>query len=230
MDPARSAATARGTERLTHGDHSARQTRYALATPNVIDHGRATLVPMAVVFERVAPVLPVRSVAAALARYQRLGFQGDAYLEANASTQADPIYGFVKWGSVEIHLTRTPELDPKTNTSVCYLYVDDADALYAQWSAAGVDGQAATALGYSVRPAGVRIRGPRWELAARRLSVEERPRVTSGGAHVARWLFSMAARGAHIQVPLGHRQTIVRPTPRPSSPEPRLSRTRTTPL
>jgi hypothetical protein len=99
-------------------------------------------VPIA--FERVAPILPVRSVAAALDRYRRLGFEGEAYVEPGVSTQADPIYGYVKWGSVEIHLTRYPELDPKASASACYLFVDDADALHAQWSAAGVEGRLRT--------------------------------------------------------------------------------------
>jgi uncharacterized glyoxalase superfamily protein PhnB len=96
---------------------------------------------MPVTFERCSPVLPVRNVAAALARFRRLGFEGDAYCEPGVSTTEDPIYGFVKWGSVEIHLSRFRELDPKSSTSACYLYVDDADALHAQWSAAGVDGR-----------------------------------------------------------------------------------------
>jgi hypothetical protein len=96
---------------------------------------------MAVTFERVAPVLPVRSVARALERYRQLGFAGSAYCEPGVSSEEDPIYGFIRWGSVELHLSRFRELDPKTTTSVCYLYVDDADALHALWSAAGVEGR-----------------------------------------------------------------------------------------
>jgi hypothetical protein len=96
---------------------------------------------MPVTFERVAPVLPVRNVARALDRYRRLGFEGDAYCEPGVSEKDDPIYGFLSWGRVELHLTRFAQLDPKTTTSVAYLYVDDADALYASWSAAGVEGR-----------------------------------------------------------------------------------------
>jgi hypothetical protein len=96
---------------------------------------------MAVAFERVAPVLPVRNVARALERYRKLGFKGSAYCEPGASTEADPIYAFLSWGPVEVHLSRFEELDPKTTTSVCYLYVDDADALHAHWTAAGVEGR-----------------------------------------------------------------------------------------
>ncbi|QCO05797.1 bleomycin resistance protein [Azospirillum argentinense] len=91
---------------------------------------------MAVHFERVAPILPVRDVRAALAHYRRLGFEATAYEEA----AADPIYGFLAWGGVSLHLARVPDLDPSRSVTACYLYVDDADALYAAWQAAGTDG------------------------------------------------------------------------------------------
>lgn len=78
-----------------------------------------------------APVFPVRDVAVALEHYRRLGFEADAYDESDA---CGPIYGFVKRDSIEIHLARVSDLDPKTNTSACYLYIDDADALYSEWS------------------------------------------------------------------------------------------------
>jgi catechol 2,3-dioxygenase-like lactoylglutathione lyase family enzyme len=93
---------------------------------------------MAVEFKRAAPILPVRSVSAALAHYRRLGFEGTAYTDAWAD---DPEYGFLTWGPVSLHLARVPKLDPKTSASACYLYVDDADALYATWQAAAVEGR-----------------------------------------------------------------------------------------
>jgi len=101
----------------------------------------AMIPAVTVVFDRVAPVLPVRNVAEALRRYQRLGFQTRPYLEAGISTEDDPIYGYLTWGRVEIHVSGFDLLDPKTTTSVCYLFVGDADALYAAWSAAGVEGR-----------------------------------------------------------------------------------------
>jgi hypothetical protein len=88
--------------------------------------------------KRIAPVFPVRDVAAALETYRRLGFAVDAYDELDGGA---PIYGFVNRGAVELHLSRTPDLDPKTSTSACYLYVEDADALYEEWRAAGVPGE-----------------------------------------------------------------------------------------
>jgi hypothetical protein len=88
--------------------------------------------------ERVAPVLPVRDVRAALEHYRRLGFTADAY---GAPGATDPIYGFVQRGAIELHVTRTPSLDPAKNTSACYLYVDDAARLFGEWSSAGVSGR-----------------------------------------------------------------------------------------
>jgi hypothetical protein len=73
-------------------------------------------------FERLAPVFPVRNVRAALEHYRRLGFVVEAY---EAQSQGDPIYGFIRRGSIELHLARTADLDPKTNTSACYVYVGD---------------------------------------------------------------------------------------------------------
>jgi hypothetical protein len=92
-------------------------------------------------FERVVPVLPVRDVRAALERYRRLGFQARPYLEDGVRTEDEPIYGYVNWGGVEIHLSGFDALDPKNNPSTCYLYVDDADAVHAAWMAAAVDGR-----------------------------------------------------------------------------------------
>jgi hypothetical protein len=96
---------------------------------------------MTVAFERVAPVLPVRNVADALTRYRRLGFQARPYLEQGFSTEDNPSYGYLTWGQVEIHLSGFDQLDPKTTTSVCYLFVDDADALYTAWLTADVEGR-----------------------------------------------------------------------------------------
>jgi predicted enzyme related to lactoylglutathione lyase len=92
-------------------------------------------------FVRVAPVLPVRDVRRALERYGRLGFQVRPYLEAGVSTAEDPIYGYLTRDGVEIHISGYDALDPKTTTSVCYLFVDDADAVHAAWAAAGVEGR-----------------------------------------------------------------------------------------
>ncbi|QCG91165.1 VOC family protein [Azospirillum sp. TSH100] len=92
---------------------------------------------MTIRFERVAPILPVRDVRAALAHYRRLGFTVTAYDEA----AADPVYGFLDWGGVGLHLALVPDLDPERSAVACYLYVSDADALHAAWTAATVGGR-----------------------------------------------------------------------------------------
>jgi hypothetical protein len=88
---------------------------------------------------RVAPVFPVRSVTSALDRFRALGFEGQAYGKDVGSD--GPIYGFVSRGPVEIHLALTKNLVPDQNTSACYLYVDDANAVHAAWTKANVGGR-----------------------------------------------------------------------------------------
>jgi hypothetical protein len=42
---------------------------------------------------------------------------------------------------VEFHLALVGDLEPERNMSAVYLYVDDADALYAEWVQARVNGR-----------------------------------------------------------------------------------------
>jgi hypothetical protein len=79
-------------------------------------------------FESVAPIVPVVDLDAALDRYRLLGFDARAY-------EGPERYGFVDRGSVSMHLTEWAEHDPLTTASSVYLYVSDADALYAEWAA-----------------------------------------------------------------------------------------------
>lgn len=89
-------------------------------------------------FTHVAAILPVRDVSAALARYKRLGFEGALYGQLNADQQ--PFYGFLWRDDINLHLTLSRDLNPDSNTSAAYLYVDDPDALYAEWRASSPDG------------------------------------------------------------------------------------------
>jgi predicted enzyme related to lactoylglutathione lyase len=89
-------------------------------------------------FQRVSPILPVRDVEKALEHDRRLGFDSRAYPVRDGG---ELIYGFVGRAPVELHLALASNLDPEQNTSACYLYVDDADALHAQWSAARAGGR-----------------------------------------------------------------------------------------
>jgi hypothetical protein len=88
----------------------------------------------AISFTSVAPVLRVRNPAAALERYRRLGFTTD-------DNDGPARYGFVDRGGVSLHLTEWGQFDPARGGATVYLYVSDADALYAEWSRADVAGR-----------------------------------------------------------------------------------------
>jgi hypothetical protein len=85
-------------------------------------------------FERVAPVIPVRDLGVALDRYRRLGFTARAY-------EGDARYGFVDRDSVSLHLNEWHEHDPSRTGAVVYLYVGDADAVHTEWAQAEVPGR-----------------------------------------------------------------------------------------
>lgn len=86
------------------------------------------------IFDDVAPVVPVRDLQAALARYRKLGFEVSAYGHGTG-------YGYAKRDGVEIHISEWQEHDPKRTGSVVYLFVSDADAIREEWLAAGVEGR-----------------------------------------------------------------------------------------
>jgi hypothetical protein len=81
----------------------------------------------------IAAVLPVRDLSAALEHYRRLGFSVREYEGGG--------YGYAKRDGISLHLSVCPELRPAASTSAVYLYVKDADALFAEWRSAGVSGQ-----------------------------------------------------------------------------------------
>jgi hypothetical protein len=86
-----------------------------------------------VIFGRIAPVVRVHDLDAALARYRRLGFATDL----DEPSQ----YGFVERGAVQLHLVPDDRDDPAGTGGVVYIYVSDADALRAERASAGVDGR-----------------------------------------------------------------------------------------
>jgi hypothetical protein len=86
-----------------------------------------------VTFDRVAPVITVRDLDTALARYRRLRFA----TELDEPAQ----YGFVARGAVQLHLVPDDPDEPGRTGGVVYLYVSDADALHAEWASAGVEGR-----------------------------------------------------------------------------------------
>ncbi len=84
------------------------------------------------VAQEIVPIFPVASVPAALARYAALGFTVEDF---------HGVYGFAARDRVNLHLSRSDHHDPLSSSSMAYLYVDDADALAAEWRAAGVEGR-----------------------------------------------------------------------------------------
>jgi DNA-binding MarR family transcriptional regulator/uncharacterized glyoxalase superfamily protein PhnB len=91
---------------------------------------------------RFAPIFPVRDLAAALAHYASLGFETSAYEEGDG-------YGFARRDGVGLHLEahgdhghgeHQHENHGHAHGASAYLYVRDADALYEEWSRAGVGG------------------------------------------------------------------------------------------
>jgi uncharacterized glyoxalase superfamily protein PhnB len=84
-------------------------------------------------FSRLSPVFPVRSIDLAMEHYRKLGFAVDRY-------QGPDPYAFATRDGIEFHLAQVDDLKPRRNMSAVYLYVDDADALYREWSEAGIDG------------------------------------------------------------------------------------------
>ncbi len=85
-------------------------------------------------FQRVSPVFPVRDIGSAVDHYRKLGFIVREYEGADA-------YAFAERDGIEFHLAQVDDLEPGRNMSAVYLHVDDADALYEEWSAAEIDGR-----------------------------------------------------------------------------------------
>lgn len=78
-----------------------------------------------------SPVFPVADLARALAHYASLGF-------ATAAYEGGPDYGFAERDGVSLHLSA--EIGGSATSGVAYLYVEDADALYREWSGPGAQG------------------------------------------------------------------------------------------
>jgi DNA-binding MarR family transcriptional regulator len=81
-----------------------------------------------------SPIFPVSDLAAALAHYASLGFTTSVFEDG-----AD--YGFADRDGNSLHLAGHHGHDPADHGIVAYLYVRDADALYAEWTQPGVGGQ-----------------------------------------------------------------------------------------
>jgi catechol 2,3-dioxygenase-like lactoylglutathione lyase family enzyme len=80
-------------------------------------------------FRLAAPILPVRDVEAALASYARMGFEVRRYGPAP--------YGFASRDTVELHLGQVRDSD--RSKGAAYVFVDDSNAVAAEWRAAGAE-------------------------------------------------------------------------------------------
>ena len=78
----------------------------------------------------VAPILPSRDLAATSAFYSGLGFEQSGLWPGE--------YLIVMRGEVGLHFFFAPDTDPFSSVAGCYLYVADADALYAEFSRLGL--------------------------------------------------------------------------------------------
>jgi catechol 2,3-dioxygenase-like lactoylglutathione lyase family enzyme len=85
------------------------------------------------VSESVAPILPSRDLRATSAFYERLGYE-----EVGLWPEE---YLIVARGAFGLHFFHCPQLDPRTSIAGAYLYVDDADALHAEYAALGLPGE-----------------------------------------------------------------------------------------
>ena len=94
--------------------------------------GRKASIYSGGVDEFAVPIMPANDLEATLSFYERLGFKnaGSAPTEWN--------YLIIRRGSVQLHFYGDPQVDPLTTSSSCYVYTEDADALYGEWDAIGV--------------------------------------------------------------------------------------------
>jgi catechol 2,3-dioxygenase-like lactoylglutathione lyase family enzyme len=84
------------------------------------------------------PILPSRDLHATLAFYERLGFE-------NAGDPPDQWdYMIIRRNGAELHFHLDPEIDPLTTPFSCYVFTEDAAALYTEWQAVGIPADPAT--------------------------------------------------------------------------------------
>ncbi len=80
--------------------------------------------------EQAVPILPSRDLRETLAFYEALGF------ENRGAPPEEWDYLILGRGDVWLHFALQADVDPHTTANGCYVYVDDSDALYADWAPA----------------------------------------------------------------------------------------------
>jgi hypothetical protein len=79
--------------------------------------------------QTIAPIFPTADMDAMQAHYEALGFSVQVHGGG---------YGTAARDGVRIHFRHVPGLAPVGERGAAYIGVDDADALHAEWEAAGV--------------------------------------------------------------------------------------------
>ena len=74
--------------------------------------------------ESAVPILPSRDLRETLAFYERLGF------ENRGAPPEEWDYLIIGRGEIYLHFFAMPDVDPLTTAASCYLFVDDAAAVY----------------------------------------------------------------------------------------------------
>ena len=78
----------------------------------------------------IAPIFPTTDLGAMRSHYEALGFAVGVHGGG---------YGTAERGGVRIHFLHVPDVQrPPQHAGAAYIAVDDADALHAEWVAAGV--------------------------------------------------------------------------------------------
>jgi hypothetical protein len=80
-------------------------------------------------FQSIAPIFPTADLDAMRSHYVALGF--DVHVHEGG-------YGTAARDGVCLHFRHAPDLGPADERGAAYIAVDDADALWAEWRAAGV--------------------------------------------------------------------------------------------
>jgi catechol 2,3-dioxygenase-like lactoylglutathione lyase family enzyme len=81
----------------------------------------------------VAPILPSRDLEATSLFYERLGFSRSGLWPGE--------YLIVRRWDIGLHFFHSDELDPWSSIAGCYLYVDDADTLHAEFARLDLPGE-----------------------------------------------------------------------------------------
>jgi hypothetical protein len=95
--------------------------------------------------EHAVPILPSRNLRETLAFYERLGF------ENRGAPPERWNYLIIGRGGIQLHFYADPNVDPLTTAASCYVFVEDADALFHEWTEIDVPSDPET---------GSRLQGP----------------------------------------------------------------------